>query len=170
MKKKIFKTAISLFLAMTLTFGVTACNNGGDVADKGKVISTETVAEINQGERVSYYGTHQVSATDTENYLVKDGASDYVVVIPSGAGPMLVDGKNDLLILFKKATGVSLSAKYDSDITEFTETDRYISLGKTKLVEMAGIEDSEFSNEKLKDEGIRIITKNKRSVYEVCSV
>ena len=163
MKKRIFKTAISLFLALTLTLGVTACNDGSDGdngSGKGLVISTETVAEINQEARVLYNGTHEVSATDTEKYLVKDGASDYVVVIPSGAGPMLVDGKNDLLILFKKATGVSLSAKYDSDITEFTETDRYISLGKTKLVEMAGIDESEFSNEKLKDEGIRIITKN----------
>ncbi len=159
MKNKMFKSIISLLLALTLLFGVTGCNKNDGDKEQGALITSDTVGELNSDNRVLYNGTHQISVTDTDKYLVKDGASDYVVVIPQGAGSILVDGKNDLLILFKKATGVSLAVKTDVSVTDFNTSQRYISLGKTTLVEKAGISDSEFSNEKLKDEGVRIITK-----------
>ncbi len=158
MKNRIFKISINLLLALIMLFSVTACN---DVSkEKGIVIGTDTVGEINQGNRVSYYGTHKVSAVDTENYLVKDGASDYVVVVPQTAGSMVTDGKNDFLILFKQATGVSLSVKTDNAVENFNTTQKYISIGNTTLVKSAGIEESEYSYEKLKNQGIRIITKD----------
>lgn len=157
MKNKVFKITINLMLALVMLFSVTAC--GQLTKEKGTVIGSDTVGEINEGTRVEYYGTHEVFATDTENYLVKDGASDYVVVVPQKAGSMLTDGKNDFLILFKQATGVSLSVKTDNAIENFSTSQKYISLGETTLVEQAGIDKSEYSYEKLKNEGIRIITK-----------
>jgi hypothetical protein len=151
--KKLFTSIMSLTMASLLTFGATGCttssNNGGDA-----------VTEIIKQDRVSYYGTHEQSAVDTDRYLVKNGVSDYVVVLPEGAKSMLLDAKNDLLILFKKATGVALSFKYDSSVDVFDTNQHYISLGETKLVRQAGIDKSEYSYEKLKSEGIRIITKD----------
>ena len=73
--KKLFTSIMSLTMASLLTFGATGCttssNNGGDA-----------VTEIIKQDRVSYYGTHEQSAVDTDKYLVKNGVCDYVVVLP----------------------------------------------------------------------------------------
>ena len=157
MMKKLFKSIISLSIASLLTFGATACSS---TSKGGHTVSTDTFTEITNENRVSYYGTHQESAVDTDRYLVRDGVSEYVVVLPAGAQSMLVDAKNDLLILFKKATGVALSFKYDNSVVDFNTNQHYISLGETTLVAQAGIDKEEYSYDKLKSEGIRIITKD----------
>ena len=155
MRNSIFKSIITLTLSSLILLSSTACSSN----KSSNTVSSETVAEILNSNRVSYYGTHEQSVADTDKYLVQNGVSDYVVVLPSGAKSILVDAKNDLLILFKKATGVSLSFKYDNSLVGFDESQHYISLGKTTLVKQAGIEDSEYSYQKLKNEGVRIITK-----------
>ena len=162
MKNKFIKSVISTVLATTLLFGATACSRGAstDGQTNQTIVNSGTVGEVSLGKRASYYGTHQTSVSDTNNYLVQNGACDYVVVLPQGAQTALIDAKNDLLILFKKATGVTLSVKYDNSVVAFDTTQKYISLGATSLVELAGIEESEYSEEKLKTQGIRIITKD----------
>lgn len=112
-------------------------------------------------ERVGYQGTHKINYSDGDGYLVKDGKSDYVVVVPYAASSMISQVKTDFIILFKKATGISLNFKYDNEALSFDEHSKYISIGDTKLVKSAGISEEEYSSEKIKKEGIRLITKNK---------
>lgn len=154
MKNKFYKL-ISLILMLVLLFttvGCSNCNNNGE-EDLGAVNDFGLI------ERVNYEGTHNVSVTDTNSFLVKDGKTDYVVVVPSDLSNMLAQVKTDFIILFKKATGISLNFLYDTAVSSFDNASKYISIGNTALVKMAEINEEEFSNTKIKKEGIRIITK-----------
>lgn len=159
------KRLITLLITLVLLFSCMACSGCPSDSSTSNVPTpvvpsySGEVGTLNAGNRVSYVGTHEISATDTETNLVENGASEYKIIMPEVAGPMVIEAKNDFLILFKKATGVSLSVQTDSNVVDFDQTKKYISLGETALVELAGIDKSEYSKEKLKDEGIRIITK-----------
>lgn len=147
MKNKSYK--IVLFtLIFVMLFGCVGCFNQ-DNTDGNSV-------QIN---RVTYEGTHQINVTETENYLVKNGKTDYVVVTPKSATNMISQVKTDFLILFKKATGISLTIKVDDTVDDYSENSKYISIGHTALVEQAGISEQEFSSYNIKKEGIRLITK-----------
>ena len=158
MKNKFFKLIVFL-LIFTLFSGALGCSKeqgyypgDGDPSDFGSI------------DRVSYTGTHDINVEDTDNYLVRDGRTDYTVVVSENASDMVSQVKTDFIILFKKATGIAISFKPDNEIAEFDENSKYISIGNTSLVDMADINQSEFSSEKIKKEGIRIITKN-QSVF-----
>jgi hypothetical protein len=146
-KNKFFK----LFIVATLIATIS-----GTVLSAG----CKTVEPFEEEQHIEYVGTHDISVTETDRDFIKDGTCDYVVVIPTGAKSVLVEAKNDFLILFKKATGISLSVKYDGSLSGGTINTKYISLGETSLVASAGIDESEYSVENLKTEGVRIITKN----------
>ena len=111
-------------------------------------------------ERVDYQGTHIINVSDTDNYLVKDGRTEYTVVVSSESSDMISQVKTDFIILFKKATGISLNFMFDDAVSDYNENSKYISIGNTKLVEQAGISEEEYSSKNIKKEGIRLITKN----------
>ncbi len=137
-----------------------SCKGGEDssASDGTSDIGGEATTNIS---RVSYQGIHDIKTEDTNDYLVQNGKSDYVVVIPQNARKMLLQLKTDFIILFKKATGISLSFKYDDAVGAFDENAKYISIGETSLVAQAGIDKKEYSPEAIKTEGIRLITKGK---------
>ena len=160
MKNKFFKAILFMMIGI-MACGCISCKNNGDssASDSGSV-DTDVAGE-SLISRVSYQGVHNVFAEDTEDYLVKNGKSDYVVVVPQSASKMLVQLKTDFIILFKKATGVNLSFKYDDAVGAFDENAHYISIGETALVPQAGIDKKEYSPEAIKTEGIRLVTKGK---------
>ena len=144
MKNRFIKIICFLLISI-FAFSAVSCKN-----DEGKKDNVE---------RVNYVGTHNLNIEDTDKYLVQNGKTDYVVVIPSTATDMVKLVKTDFIILFKKATGISLMFKYDNSITDFEVGDHYISIGDTSLVQQAGIDKSEYSRSAIKGEGIRLITK-----------
>ena len=158
MKNKIFKFVIFV-LIFTLLSGSLGCSS-----EQGYYPGDGAPSDFGSIDRVSYAGTHDINVSDTDKYLVKDGRTDYTVIVPSDVSDMVSQAKTDFIILFKKATGISLSFKYDNEVVDFTENSKYISIGNTSLISMAGIDQSEFSSKNIKDEGIRIITKN-QSVF-----
>ena len=146
MKSKLIKI-ISCLLVLIFTLGIVACDKQEDAGDS-KVSKT------------TYQGTHVLNIQDTDKYLVKNGKTEYVVVVSEHVSDMVSQVKTDFIILFKKATGISLTFKYDNAVDKYSETSKYISIGETKLVEQAGISKSEYSSDNIKTEGIRLITKN----------
>ena len=90
MKNKFLKIVLFTLISVML-LGSVGCSNQDGAEDGG--------VQIN---RVSYQGTHQINVTETENYLVKNGKTDYVVVTPKSASNMITQVKTDFLILFKK--------------------------------------------------------------------
>ncbi|MBQ8374851.1 MAG: DUF4838 domain-containing protein [Clostridia bacterium] len=136
---KIFKRFLSVIFAVFLSFAAVGCQE-------------ETVHE-----ETDTVGLHQKTATETNEYLLQDGRTDYTVVIPENAGETVLFAKDELLYFFKEATGVTLPVKTDAGLT-FSESDKYISIGKTTLEEQAGVDARE---EELGTQGLRISTKGK---------
>ena len=61
---------------------------------------------------------HNFSYTETDNYLLKDGATEYKIVIPSsGVSTELSVARDELVRLFKEATGVTLQVVTDTGAT-----------------------------------------------------
>lgn len=152
MKKKFTKTLVSLFLAAIMTFSFTACK-GTEPEDK------EDAGSINTNT-VNFVGKHDINVTETDKDFITNGKCDYQVIIPENPAQDVVDAKNDFLILFKKATGIDLPFKYENAISTFATSDKYIFIGDTKFTAQAGIAAEEFSEENIKSEGIRIVTKD----------
>lgn len=99
---------------------------------------------------------HDFTYTETENYVVKDGATGYKVVVPESVTTELNYARTELVTLFKEATGVTLEVVTDTGLTHSAEN-KCISLGKTNLYSSSGLSVDLSS---LKEDGVRILTKD----------
>ncbi len=152
MKSKRFIKIASLALATVLTFGMVACNDdAGD--DKGS--SNYTPAT----QKCVYDGVHDFTATDTANYLVKGGLTDYVVVYPEDTKPYEMTAVNELVYFFNEATGIILNAYKDSEVSSFGQSSKYLSVGYTLQLSAAGIDHkAEKTSLNLGNDGVRVKT------------
>lgn len=115
---------------------------------------TETTNE--EVKNVTFVGVHDFEAKETANWLVKDGTTDYIVVVPSSQGEYMQTAQNEFVYLFALATGITLRVVYDTGLTHKAEN-KYISLGQTSLLQSAGIT---YEKEKLGNDGVKIVTKD----------
>lgn len=74
----------------------------------------------------------------TDYDLVSDGGSDYIIVVPQAPSAGEEMAWQDLKSYFRTATGVNLSVAVDSEV-EWSESAEYLSVGKTELLDDAGI-------------------------------
>ena len=144
MKKNILKRIACVILSL-FTLALCGCTKGNE---EGAV------------QKASFAGTHDYTAPETNEWLVKDSRSDYVVVIPETRSTTIDKALAEFVWLFKKATGVTLRTATDRD-TVHTQTAKYISLGNTATLKSAGIE---VDRNLLGVDGGRIVTKDS-SVY-----
>lgn len=105
-----------------------------------------------------YKGTHVYTATDTNQNLVENGATGYYLIIPESlvlpVGVSKIDNLTDVdsynpdalavyefIKLFKQATGITIPTKRESSSSAYQNASKgkYISLGRTKLLEKSGI-------------------------------
>ena len=83
---------------------------------------------------------HNYVVSETDDYIVKDGKSEYTVVFPSeGTKRFTSSAVSELLTFFEKATGVLLKSSSDVGLT-FDDSKKFISIGDTSLVKTAGVE------------------------------
>lgn len=97
---------------------------------------------------------HVRHITDTNDYLIKDGKTDYQVVVPEDCSSVINTAVGELTGLFYEATGISLSV---IDDTAATEGGKYISLGKTSLLQATSVVDG-ITYAALNTDGYRIAT------------
>lgn len=118
--KKISVKIMALLLAALMSLGLFAC--GGD--DKSDVKpDPKKNPEI----------------VETDNYLVRNGASDYVIVYSETDAASIIDiAVNELTLFIKKASGVEMSVKKDSEAAAWTENSAYISVGNTAAATASG--------------------------------
>lgn len=100
---------------------------------------------------------HSNESTLTDDYIVKDGATDYKIVIPENAGSVIDVAVGELQKFFLEATSIELECITDKDLP-MSAASRYFSLGETSLLERAGIE---IDEELLGSNGAQVTTKNK---------
>ena len=145
MNKKLIKI-ISCLLAFTITFCVAGCGE-----------REETVG------RTVYNGTHDYTAPErNDDYIVKNGKTEYKLVVPSEQSKYIKMAKREFNYLFLQATGISLNTVTDDQAT-YDENAKYISLGKTSLLTAAGIT---VDKKTLGTEGHKIVTEG-QSVFLV---
>lgn len=73
----------------------------------------------------------------TDIDLVKNGVSEYVVVVPYNASNYETYAKDELCLYFEEVTGVKLNVITDSKVV-FDSTKKYISLGRTTVLAGSG--------------------------------
>lgn len=150
MKKRIFSLLIALVLCCSFFVGC------------GEEEATAT--------KRSYNGTHILTATETEEYMVKDGKTDYRILIPSDFDTHTKMASSELQTFFKQATGITLIIDFETgEGVTHTADAKYISIGDTKMLESANfngddITENDYDKEKLTKDGLRILTKDK-TVY-----
>ena len=115
-------------------------------------------------------GVHDFTAPETDNeYIVENGATDYVLVIPAAASERVELAVDEFKVLFKRATNIEIpSVRDNSGDPVLTNDDaKRISVGETSLItKMSEAERKAFGYDAsvLGSDGVRIITRNK-TVY-----
>jgi len=142
--------ALSLSALTFATVGLSACKKDEETDDAADVKTPEVNSEY------VYDGTHVYTATDTNDYLVKNGKTDYRLVVPAGSSATLRIARTEFVDLFKDATDIQLTVLTDDQVQSPSQG-KYISLGRTKLLENAGVS---INSEELTADGHRVVTKD----------
>lgn len=159
MKK--FKKAITLILAAMLVCTSVACKKG-DIGDIGGI----TGGEDGVRERYTYDGTHVMTATERDDYLIKNGETDYVMVVPAKQDSKLKVAIEEFSYFFTKATDIEMKiVRDDSNDPVLTNTNaKRISIGETSLVTALNKDEQKgvlgYDVSELGTDGIRIVTLN----------
>jgi hypothetical protein len=141
--------ALSLSTLTLATVGLSACKK-----DDEEETSSAKKPEVNS--EYVYDGTHVYTATDTNDYLVRNGQTDYRIVIPADYSASLRIARTEFVDLFEDATDINLTVMTDDQVQNPTQG-KYISLGRTKLLENAGIT---IDSAELTADGHRVVTKD----------
>ncbi len=156
MNRKIVKCLISLLLCGSVLLSACSCNNG---ENENPVDNSSTV----DASLLSYDGgVHNMTATETNIPFVKNGKTDYVLVLPKAGKNSLEtkvfnDCKSEFPYLLKLATGIDMRVINDEGLTH-NANNTYISIGETTLFNSSGLA---YDKSVLYNDGTRIITKDK---------
>lgn len=146
-----------MLLAGITVFSLASCKDDG--SDSSVSSSTE---DSSVEETVKFNPNHDFSYTETSDWILKDGKTDYKVVVPAeGGSTLMAYAKTELVTIFKEATGVELPVISDNEALAHTSTGKYISLGDTTLYKSANLG---VDKTPLREDGVRILTKDK-TVY-----
>lgn len=110
----------------------------------------------------SWKGVHDYTATLTDKAFVKNGATEYILIVPENTSQLISIAKDEFIDLFKAATGISIKLAKDIGLTH-DATGKFISLGETTLLETSGLT---INKGNLTKDGVRILTKD-NNIYLV---
>ena len=119
---------------------------------KGNNTPSDDVVE----EKPTAIGDEPVSFGDTDEYLVKDGASSYKIVVSEIAGKVEKYAAEELKYFIEKSTAVSLPIATDAEVS-YNNDGKYISVGENKL--LAAQKDIAVDYEELGENGVTVNTK-----------
>lgn len=115
------KKAIAIFLATIFTFAFAGCA-------QDKPISGTDSAVVDQ--------------VLTEEFILRNGKTEYTVIYPENATETEKTAKDDLINTLYESTGVKIPSKTDEGLSH-NKTAKYISVGNTTLLESSGVKISE---------------------------
>lgn len=116
MMRKTFKKFICLILALACSFSLFACGEGGSAGTSGVGIGGGSSNSSDQ------------TAKPTGKYLVYNGASDYVILMPQSVDYNHRIARDEIIEAVENACGYTLPV-----VTALTEGKKYISIGETAL-------------------------------------
>ena len=106
-KIRIILSVISIILAIVIVFLCASCSCGNNEGDSSIVQSSKSIV---------LGGDRRYKAVETNEYFMKDGKSDYRIVIPVDAKEMETMAAEELVYFIKEATGVKINIT--SEISE----------------------------------------------------
>jgi len=142
------KRIISTLLSLTTLLTFVGCNKGSNPS--GEQSSIDAL-------RVVYNGTHKFNVETTDKDFVKDGKTDYKIVVSSEANTLVANALTEFRYFFEKATGIKLDVVYDNGNMSHNDNQKYISIGETSLLKTSGVV---YDKKSLGRDGIRIATKD----------
>ena len=147
------KKIISVFLAFIIAVTLVAC---GKKTDGNKNRAEVKGDNRYNGDKSKWTSTHWYEGEETADYLVKDGATEYKILVPATLNEFLTHAKDELTKFFAEATGITLDT-----VTSATTGGKYISLGETDAFAASGIT---IDKAALGRDGLRIVSRDK-SIY-----
>lgn len=108
-------------------------------------------------EEQAMLGGEPVSIADSEEYLVKDGASDYKIVISANASKTEKYAAEELRYFIEKSTAVKLPIDSDANVAH-NNKGKYISVGQNEL--LAAEKDITTDYDELGQNGVTVNTKD----------
>ena len=138
--KRITVIILTLCMILSCLFSIAGCSN-----------------ESQQDNTSLYKGVHIQEISKTEHFLLRNGRSDYQIVIPKKFTSNENLASQEIVSLFKEGTGYTLPIVSDEGLS-FSNSSLYISIGDTTLKQDAGISEN---TETLKVNGFAIKTVGK---------
>lgn len=149
MKKKMIKAALrvcaTVLASMTFVLFCTQCKKEDEPV-------TQQV----------FQGVHNFDYTVSETDFIKNGATEYTIVIPEAASDIIKIAAQEFQYLLEIATGATIRTQSDLNLAH-APSNQYISIGETSLLASSGLQ---INREKLTPDGVRIVTKD-NTVYLV---
>ena len=143
--------AIVCFSSCTVNLGDNSGGNGG--GNKKNYGTPTEVTEFTSGDPVE--GTvHIYDKTKTSQYVVKNGVTNYKILLPQDPNSYEEYAAQELQYFFKESTGCTLSIETEVDGTIYTNGN-YISLGQTSIQKASG---ASFDYDTLGYGGFKIVT------------
>lgn len=124
------KKVLSVLLAAITAFGTFAgCkkdggNNGGEVTDYDTAVTYEN-------------GIHRKSVKYTSEDFVKNGVSEWKILIGTEVSSKVRNAANEFVAIFKEATGVTLAVEKSN--VAYSESAKYISFGDNEFSRTSGV-------------------------------
>ena len=129
------KKQIAAFLAIGCIFMCTACKpNSVDSSNSSNTSDVEEdwVPPVVSTEKLFPIATDAVKGG--ELYFVKDGKSEYKIVLAENCSDVEAYAASFLYNIVKDATGAKITTVKDTAVTSFEQGDYYISIGETSLL------------------------------------
>ena len=163
------KKILCLLFSVLMFVSVAGCNasdgngSGGGSSAGGTVPDAEPRKDNRYNNDESLWtDTHRFEGKETNNYIVKNGTSEYKVIVPSALSTFTKYAADELVGFFKEATGVTLPVVSNDELAH-SASGKYISLGNTNMFKTSGLT---VDFDKLGRDGARILTKDE-TVYVV---
>lgn len=139
MKKKIW-IILAVILAVLLTAGAALfflLQNPEQQEQSAGVVTNTNIENVSD---FSVEGTtHIYNISDTDQFISKDGKSDYAIVISKNADERIVSAAKDFANFYLEATEIYLPTVYAENVSSYTAQSKYIVIGNNVLTKLAGV-------------------------------
>ncbi len=130
------KKCIGIGLATLLSFMAVGCSSKKNDESNNNFATTDVTITREDFES---RGLKTATMSDTEIDFVKNGQSQYKVVVEDEASDMIVKAAKDLIYYTLKATGAEIPLIRESNVTTYASSDKYIVFGCKSIQEQANI-------------------------------
>lgn len=147
MKKSVKFLSLFLSAVMGCSMILSACNE----EESSSVATVDTVTPVSYTD-----GIHDFTAPQADGYIVKNGSTEYRLVLPETQDEFLTVAEEEFVFFFEQATGIKIPViKESGDGLTHSKEAKYISIGNTKLLASAGLAADESV---LGSQGVKIKT------------